>query len=73
MIALMFHDDDCGVLLDQEGRCPTCGFHPDMQSTGFKDVSPEDVRDLLAAGHTLLGLHRVRLARKAVTGSTGSD
>ena len=38
-IMLMYHDDSCGELLDNQGKCPTCGFHPDGQSVGFVDVS----------------------------------
>ena len=37
-VSLMFHDDDCGELLDERGRCPRCAFAPDMQSCGFKEV-----------------------------------
>lgn len=44
-IDLMYHDDDCGVLLDDQGKCPACGFHPDMQSVGFRkvDMTSEEV------------------------------
>lgn len=55
---LMFHDDDCGELLDKDGRCPKCGFHPDMQSTAFKEVPDAEVSKLRAGGRTLLGLNR---------------
>lgn len=55
---LMFHDDDCGELLDQDGRCPKCKFHPDMQSTAFKEVPDEEVRRLKADGRTMLGPQR---------------
>lgn len=58
MMQLMFHDDDCGMLLDHQGRCPTCGFHPDMQSTGFKDVPEDEVRTMKAQGRSFLGLYR---------------
>lgn len=52
---LMFHDDSCGELLDHEGRCPSCGFHPDMQSTAFRDVPEPEVRERQALGRTFLG------------------
>ncbi len=52
----MFHDDDCGVLLDGDGKCPSCGFHPDMQSTGFREITSHD--RLARAGDTVLGLQR---------------
>jgi hypothetical protein len=52
---LMFHDDSCGELLDRDGRCPSCGLHPDMQSTGFRDVPEPEVRERQALGRTFLG------------------
>lgn len=55
---IMFHDDDCGELLDKDGRCPKCGFHPDMQSTAFKEVPDADVLKLRSQGRTMLGLNR---------------
>lgn len=55
---IMFHDDDCGELLDKEGRCPKCGFHPDMQSTAFKEVPDAEAMRLRASGRTMLGLNR---------------
>ena len=58
MILLMYHDDDCGELLDNEGRCPKCGFHPDMQSTGFKNVPDEVYKSRKAKGETFLGQYR---------------
>lgn len=30
------HDDGCGTILDKDGKCPKCGFHPDMQSRAFE-------------------------------------
>jgi hypothetical protein len=55
---LMFHDDSCDVLLDADGRCPKCGFHPDMQSTGFKEITEDEIRRRLAAGETMMGSQR---------------
>lgn len=55
---LMYHDDDCGELLDAAGNCPKCSFAPDMQSTGFREVPDEEVRRLLSEGRTLLGRFR---------------
>lgn len=51
----MFHDDDCGEFLDEHGRCPKCGFLPDMQSTGFRSL---DAAGALA-GRVFLGQGRV--------------
>jgi hypothetical protein len=39
----LFHDDDCGVLLDSDGRCPKCGFCHDMQSTGFRQPTATEL------------------------------
>lgn len=50
----MFHDDDCGVLLDADGRCPKCGFHPDMQSTGFKEITEREIAERQSKGETML-------------------
>ena len=58
MPLLMFHDDDCGELLDGNGRCPKCGFHPDGQSTSFREVGDEEFARLKAEGRTLLGQYR---------------
>jgi hypothetical protein len=55
---LMVHDDSCGELLDDQGKCPRCNFHPDMQSTAFREVSAEELRTLRAAGRTFVGTHR---------------
>lgn len=55
---LMFHDDDCGEFLDADGQCPKCKFHPDMQSTAFKNVSDSEVQALKGQGRTLLGQNR---------------
>ena len=63
---VMFHDDDCGELLDGDGECPTCKFHPDMQSTGFREVPDEAIADGIARlGRTYLGAHRERVNRVA--------
>jgi hypothetical protein len=58
---VMFHDDDCGELLDRAGRCPACGFHPDMQSTAFREVSDAELERLMSEGRTFLGTHRTPL------------
>lgn len=50
---VMFHDDDCGEILNKNGLCPKCGFHPDMQSTAFREATDEELR-----GRTALGLER---------------
>lgn len=60
---LMFHDDDCGELLDHEGLCPKCRFHPDMQSTAFKEVPDAEVQRQLQEGRKFLGLRRSVVAR----------
>jgi hypothetical protein len=52
---VMCHDDDCGELLDKDGQCPTCKFHPDMQSTSFIDRGTRFLREDLANGKTFLG------------------
>lgn len=49
---LMFHDDDCGELLDNDGRCQKCEFQPDEQSTAFHEVSEDELRTLRAARAT---------------------
>ncbi len=56
---LMFHDDSCGELLDSSGKCPKCGFHPDMQSTAFREVPGDELQQLRAAGLDFLGERRV--------------
>lgn len=56
---LMYHDDDCGELLNQSGECPKCRYHPDMQSTAFREVPDDVVADLTRKGWTFLGLRRV--------------
>ncbi len=58
---VMAHDDDCTELLDQEGKCPTCNFHPDMQSTAFRAVPIEEIDALRATGRTFLGLYREKI------------
>lgn len=60
-IFMMFHDDNCGELLDKEGECPACGFHPDMQSTAFREVKYEEYAPLAEMGRTFLGLRRTKL------------
>lgn len=56
---LMIHDDDCGAFVDQFGRCHRCRFYPDMQSTGFVDVSDDELENLRLAGRTFLTLGRL--------------
>jgi hypothetical protein len=56
---LKFHDDDCGELLDADGKCGKCGkcgFHPDMQSTAFRDVQASELRPLLAGRSVFVDL-----------------
>ena len=67
---VMFHDDDCDDLLDQDGQCPTCKFHPDMQSTGFKDISVGNAFTMLRNGRTLLGLYREPITLSALRVTT---
>jgi hypothetical protein len=50
---LMFHDDDCGELLDADGKCGKCGFYPDMQSTAYREVADSELRPLLKAGRSV--------------------
>ena len=57
-IRLMYHDDSCGELLDNEGKCLACGFHPDGQSVGFKDVLIVAYREMKATGRTFIGRFR---------------
>lgn len=61
---LMFHDDDCGALLDGEGRCHICLFHPDMQSIGFRRVAQKHIDPLLKTGRSFLGPNRERVTRR---------
>ncbi len=49
-ITVMVHDDDCGEILESSGACRKCGFHPDMQSVAFKEVSAEELRGRTALG-----------------------
>ena len=58
---LMYHDDNCGELLDKTGRCPKCNFHPDMQSTAFREVPDAEIDKLCGKGRTFLGLNRTPL------------
>lgn len=37
----IYHDDDCGVTLDAHGKCPVCGFYPDLQSKGARRTNKE--------------------------------
>lgn len=55
---LMFHDDDCDALLDHEGKCPKCGFVPDLQSTGYKEISEREIIQRLSKGQTMMGSKR---------------
>lgn len=60
-LILMFHDDSCGELLNADGLCPKCKFHPDMQSTAFRNVSEEELSPLRAVGRTFLGKNRTEV------------
>lgn len=62
---VLFHDDDCGEPLAADGQCPSCRFHPDMQSTGFMDLPQATVKQVLARGGSLLGLGREPVVMKA--------
>ena len=53
---VLMHDDDCGAELDARGRCPKCGFAPDMQSTAFVFVAEGDAETLAVALDALSGL-----------------
>jgi hypothetical protein len=61
LVTVMFHDDSCGEYLEDSGLCPRCRFHPDMQSTGFIDISREIFDSFKSQGHTFLGLRRTKL------------
>lgn len=68
---VMFHDDDCGELLDGDGECPKCKFHPDAQSTGFKEVHNDILRlGIEGFGRTYLGEYRERINRIAKLDTT---
>lgn len=43
MPLVMYHDDSCGELLDKEGMCPKCKYHPDMQSTAFTELTTGEI------------------------------
>lgn len=45
---LMYHDDSCGVLLNGDGSCPNCKFHPDMQSLGLREASMNEIKEQAA-------------------------
>lgn len=55
---VMIHDDSCGEYLDHNGKCPVCGFHPDMQSTAFIPLDNKQLQEMLLKGRTFLGVHR---------------
>lgn len=57
-IMLMYHDDSCGDLLDNQGRCHCCGFHPDGQSVGFTDVPLSVYNAAKSRGLTFMGRYR---------------
>lgn len=60
MPLLMVHHDGCGTFLDKYGRCPSCGFSPDMQSTAFREVDTATlIQELRVAGKSFLGQFRV--------------
>jgi len=58
---LMAHDDGCTELLDHEGKCPSCNFHPDMQSTVFRPVPNKELEKMRAEGRTFLGQYREQI------------
>ncbi len=58
VISLMYHDEDCGRLLDAEGWCSACLYYPDMQDCAFRDVATKQVDAARAAGGTFLGRGR---------------
>ncbi len=59
MPMLMFHDEEqCDQLLDKDGLCPKCGYHPDMQSVGFKEITEREIVSRLAKGQTMMGSRR---------------
>lgn len=58
---LMIHADGCDEPLDADGLCPKCKFHPDMQSTRFKEFTDEQFRTFKSEGRTLMGVGRERL------------
>jgi len=57
-LMLMYHDDSCGELIDSSGKCPKCGFSPDMQSLGFRKVSEAEISEKRQGGATFMGQHR---------------
>jgi hypothetical protein len=59
--SVMIHDDDCGEYLDKEGMCPKCKFHPDMQSTCFKNIDYKELVALIKNGKTFLGIYRTQI------------
>jgi hypothetical protein len=61
----MYHDDDCGVFLNKDGLCPTCDFHPDMQSCGFKEMEVVELTERVKKGQTFLGQYRVPIIRES--------
>lgn len=61
----MFHDDDCGELLDLDGKCLKCKFYPDTQSTAFKEVSTELLSKQIKNGKTFLGLYRKQIVKES--------
>ncbi len=60
-VQLMVHDDDCNEFLTNDGECPKCKFHPDMESVVFVVVSPLKYQELRKTGRTFLGVGRARL------------
>ena len=50
---LLFHDE-CGEFLDMDGGCPRCGFRPEEQSVGSRELPPERVRECVLANRTFL-------------------
>ena len=73
MPLLMFHDDGCGVFLDKDGICPVCGYHPDTQSTGFKELPTKKLALALREGSTFMGQYRTPIERLSDDASMGDS
>ena len=55
---LMYHDDDCGELINAAGICPRCEISPDMQSLGFRLVTETEMDEKRRGGATFMGQYR---------------
>lgn len=65
MARLMYHDDTCRAFLDKWGSCPVCGYHPDIQALGLKEITDEELTYRLDHGETFLGPHRTPIPAEA--------